>query len=480
MRRLLATCVVVLGVLGLAAVLAPEGATAASAADDDEASAREASAEEASATVTAQRGTTEALLLDAEEWAKTKIGRIYTTGTELKTGTRSYIEVSLDEQNGFRIKGTTQVKVEKIYDAAEDETGSVIRLVELQVVDGEVNARLNQLPDDVRVRVVSPTAVAGAAGTGFTFSFNKAENLSLVKVIESSVVVEALDRANKTIKVEALQQVEATPWQGGTITATGRGVLSEKVLGKEFVERFRQKAEDVKVSVTATAPAPDDVADEQQRRAASKTEALDIAHAKLSAVVLGLAVNEFTTVADLVAEDEALGQKVYGLIAALAPAETTFGDDDACTVTLALDMKALGEALDQDVGGVIASVEEIAKADYLKKFGARAAITTKRAATVDAQRRLAEKIYGSVIEGGRTLEDAARQNGRVRVTVQGVVRGAVVEEEHYFSDGSVSVVMSCPGDQIAANHGAIVGDTFLSSPEPAVINDFMDYRVMMR
>lgn len=457
-----------LGVLGLAAVLAPQGAT------QDDAAAGEV----ASATVTGQRGTTEVLLLDEEEWAKTKVGRVYTTGTELKTGKRSYIEISLDEQNGFRIKGTTQVRVEKIYDAAEDETGSVIRLVELQIIDGEVNARLNQLPDDVRVRVMSPTAVAGAAGTGFTFSFNKAEKLSLVKVIESSVIVEALDRANKKVKVEALQQVEATPWKGGKITATGRGVLSEKILGKEFVEKFRQKPEDVKVSVTATAPAPEEVTKKDERRAASKTEALDAAHAKLSAVVLGLAVNEFTTVADLIAEDEALAGKVYGVIATLPPAETTFGDDDACTITLALDMKALGEALGQDLGAVIASVEEIAKADYLKKFGARALITTKRAATVDAQRRLAEKIYGSVIEGGRTLENAARQDARVRVTVQGVVRGAVVEEEHYFSDGSVSVVMSCPGDQIAANHGAIVGDTFLSSPEPAVIHDFLDYRVM--
>jgi len=141
-------------------------------------------------------------------------------------------------------------------------------------------------------------------------------------------------------------------------------------------------------------------------------------------------------------------------------------------------VKTLDESLGQALAGTIASVEEMPKADYLKKFNARAAITTKRAAVVDAQRRLAEKIYGSVIEGGRTLDDAARQNAQVRVTVQGVVRGAVVEEEHYFTDGSVTVVMSCPGDQVGERHGDIVGDTFLSSPQPTVVHDFEDYRVM--
>jgi hypothetical protein len=31
---------------------------------------------------------------------------------------------------------------------------------------------------------------------------------------------------------------------------------------------------------------------------------------------------------------------------------------------------------------------------------------------------------------------------------------------------------------MAERHGDIVGETFLSSPEPAVTHDFADYRVM--
>jgi hypothetical protein len=470
MTRVLVTGLAVLSLIGLAVSLALGG--------DAGGASGGTSTEAASATITGQRGTTEALLLNAEEWANTKIGRVYTTGTALKTGERSYIDLNLDEYNSFRIKGTTQVRVEKILETSADESGKIVKLVRLDIIDGEVNSRLDRLPDDVRVQVASPIAVAGAAGTGFTVGFDKARQLSLVKVIQSSVLVEALDRAGKNVEVAALQQIEATPWKGGKITATGRGVLSEKQLGKEFVEQFRQKPEEVVVTVTGNAPAPTDVTDKQQRQAESKQAALDAAHAKLAEVVLGLAVNEFTTVADLLAADQALAEKVYGVIAALPPAATAFDDEDSCTVTLKLDLVALDKALGQALAGTLASVEEMPKADYLAKFGARAAITTKRAAEVDAQRRLAEKIYGSVIEGGRTLDDAAQQNAQVRVTVQGVVRGAVIEEEHYFSDGSVTVVMSCPGDQIAQQHGDIVGDTFLSSPEPAALHDFEDYRAM--
>jgi len=466
MKRSLVTWCVFLGTICVGLGLMLDGA-----AQDGSSGAASATA-----TVTAQRGTTEALLLDAEKWANTKVGRTYATGTELKTGSRSYIEVALDEYNSFRIKGTTQIKVEKILDTSEDESGAVIRLVELQLIDGEVNARLNRLPDDVRVKVSSPTAVAGASGTGFTVGFDKLKQLTKVKVVESTVLVEARDRPDKAVEVAALQQVEATPWQGGTITASGRGLLSETLLGKAFVDKFRQKPEEIDVTVTGTAPAPDELSGRNERRTASQEAALDNARSALSATVLGLAVNEFTTVADLLADDEALAEKVYGAIAELAPAETRFDDDDACTATLTLKLGQLDETLGQAVAGTIASVEEIAKADYLAKFGARAAITTKRAATVDAQRRLTEKIFGSVIEGGRVLNDVATEP--VRVTIQGVVRGAVEVEEHYYSDGSVTVVMSCPGEQIAADHGNLVGDTFLSSPEPAVIHDFADYRAM--
>ena len=475
MTRFLLSWCVILGVVCIAGVFLIESRAQTAESAEAEASG-DATASDEAATVTAQRGTTEAMLLDAEEWATTAVGRTYTSGTELKTGERSYIEVALDENNSFRIKGTTQVKVDKIFSTSEDESGQVIRLVELEVLDGEVNARLDRLPDDVRVRVASPTCVAGASGTGFTVSFNKLKQLSLVNVIQSSVVVEALDRANKRVTVNALQQVEATPWKGGQITAVGRGIPNEDLLGKAIIEKLRQGAEAITITAAGTGQPPQDETDKDKRRALAQEEATDAARAKLTKIVLGLAVDEQTTIADLAGKDEKLAGKIYGLIAGLEPAEPTFADDDSCTATLTLKLGTLSEAVGRALPATFASVGEITQAQYLEQFGARAAITTKRAATVDAQRRIAEKIYGSVIEGGRVLNDVA--TGPVRVTVRGVVQGGEVVEEHYFSDGSVTVVLSAPGDQIAAQHGDLVGDTFLSSPEPAVLGDFADYRAM--
>lgn len=444
------------------------------------AQATEEAAEDASqsATVTAQRGKTEVLLTGAEEWTKTELGGAYASGSELRTGTRAYLEVDVDPDNSFRIKSGTQVRVDKIFEAAQDESGKIVRLVELQVIDGEVNARLERIPDDARVDVTCPTAVAGATGTGFTFAFDQAAKRALVKVSQSRVLVEARDRKDKSVTVNALEQVEVQSWKDGKIIATGRGVLSEKLLGAEFVERFRQQGEEAKVSAEATAPAPDDLTNTEARRAESEAAALDAAHAALTALVMRLAVSESITVADLLARDTARAARVYEIINAAEPVETAFDADDSCTVVVEASLAAIGEALGHDLAATIASVREIPNEDYLRVFGAEALTTTKRAAEVDAKRRLAGKLNGSIIARGRTLHDEALRNGRVRTTVLGVVEGAIVEEEHYFSDGSVMLLMSCMLTKIVENFPALVGDTFLSSPEPVVFTDFEDYRVM--
>lgn len=431
---------------------------------------------EACATVTAQRGTTEALAPEAEEWTGTAVGDAYVGGTELRTGKRSYMEVCLDENNSFRIKSDTQVKVAKILETAQDEAGAIVRLVEMQVIDGEVSARLKKLPEGVRVKIASPTAVAGAMGTGFTVGFAKATAVASFKVVQNAVVVEALDKPDKQVTVNALEQVVVIPWRGGKITAEGRGVLSEKLLGKDFVKQFRQKPGELDVSATATAPAPEDATDKEQRRAESQAAALDGARAALSALVLSLAVDDSTTVSDLLAKDPTLAARLYALIAAAPAIETTFGDDDACSVTVQADIGAIGRALGRNLAATIASVRQITEADYLKQFGDQAVLTTKQTAQADAKRRLAEKITGCVIAKGRTLRDEMRRNALVRAVVDGVVGGAVLERTWYFSDGSITVLMSCSGDRMAQDLPDLVGDTYLSSPEPVVFHDFEDYR----
>jgi len=430
------------------------------------------------ARVTAQRGTTEALLAEATEWVKTQIDALYAGGTELRTGRRSYLDLHFDEANSFRIKADTQVRVDKVLETSEDESGRIVRLVELEVVDGEVNARLGRLPDDVRVSVTSPSAVAGASGTDFTVVFHRLQQEMLVKVVDHTVVVGARDRADKQVTVAALQQVEVRPWQDGKLTATGRAVLSEKELGKEFIAQFRQEPGELKVTSVGTAPAPDDVANADQRRSEAQAAADDAARSALADLVFQLAIDESTTVADVLTKNKALAVKVYELISAAPVLDTTFADDDTCTVVVQADLAALAEVLGRKLAATLRAVREVGEAEYLNTFGAKALDVTRTAAEADGKRRLRNKLGGSIVARGRTLQDEFNRHADVRDTVLGVVENAVVEEAHCFSDGSVALLMSCMLTKVVQNHPELVGTLYLSSPEPVVLHDFMDYRFM--
>ncbi|MBN1917043.1 MAG: FecR domain-containing protein [Verrucomicrobia bacterium] len=466
----------------VAAVFASSGRAGAT---EEEASAND----QEGTRVTAQRGTAEALLLGAAEWVATQIDSSYPCGCELRTGRRSYMEVYFDEANSFRIKADTHVRVGKVLETVEGESGSIVRLVEIEMVDGEVNARLGRLPDDVRVNVTSPSAVAGATGTGFTFIFNRREQETLVKVTHDSVLVGARDRADKQVAVAALQQVEVRPWADGELTAVGRAALDEKELGKESVARFRQKeGADLTVSAVGTAPALDEAlpqgataAERAQRRGESLAAATDAARSALADLIYGLAVDApaeapMTTVADVLAQDSGLASKVYELINNAAIAGPTFTDDDACTVVAQLELAALGEALGQELGTGLRGVREITEAGYLATFGADALAATRKAAEADGKRRLRLKLNKSIIDRGRTLEDEANRNANVRLTILGVIDKAVVKETHFYSDGSLGLLMSCILSTIAENHPEIVGTLYMSSPEPVLLGDFMDYR----
>ncbi|QCT94825.1 hypothetical protein FE773_06400 [Caminibacter mediatlanticus TB-2] len=71
----------------------------------------------------------------------------------------------------------------------------------------------------------------------------------------------------------------------------------------------------------------------------------------------------------------------------------------------------------------------------------QAKVMARRAAILDAYRNLAEKLYGVRIEGKDTVKNMILQNSTLRSYVQGLIKGAVIEEENY-KDGTYSVVLS--------------------------------------
>jgi len=72
---------------------------------------------------------------------------------------------------------------------------------------------------------------------------------------------------------------------------------------------------------------------------------------------------------------------------------------------------------------------------------AQAKVMARRAAILDGYRALIEKIYGIQINGRDTVRDMALQSSVLRSHIEGLVRGATIEEED-FKNGIYTVVMS--------------------------------------
>jgi hypothetical protein len=72
---------------------------------------------------------------------------------------------------------------------------------------------------------------------------------------------------------------------------------------------------------------------------------------------------------------------------------------------------------------------------------AQARVMARRAAIVDAYKALAEKMYGIKINGRDTVKNMILQNSNLRAYVNGLIRGATIEEEDY-KNGIYSIVLS--------------------------------------
>ncbi|WP_245820315.1 LPP20 family lipoprotein [Marinobacter lutaoensis] len=71
----------------------------------------------------------------------------------------------------------------------------------------------------------------------------------------------------------------------------------------------------------------------------------------------------------------------------------------------------------------------------------RLRLLARRASRLDAYRNLAERVYGTVVYGGATVNDFVLRNDLFRVYVDSYIRGAKVVAVNEHSDGVVETVM---------------------------------------
>jgi len=406
------------------------------------------------------------------------VGSGLMAGSYLQTGNKSYMEVRFIDRNAFRIKSNTEAKLESLGALAE-KGNKVVRLVRLDLIGGETGVKLNRLPSNYMVEVSTPAAVAGASGTGFSVALNKLKKTSVVKVFENTVEVLSRDKADKMVQAQPMQQIESFPWREGYLTATGHGVLSERILGADFIKQHRYQPEQIKIIATGRAEMREDIDTQTERQRIAYEEAAADARSSMAGIIIPMHIDDHTAVADLLKDNPDLSKKVYEIIAESAVVERKLIQNTA-EVTVRIDLTALTDAIGKDMTAVLATVEEITKKEYRKKFGNKAYLTTKRAAEADGHRRLAEKLYGSIIDTSTTIRDLAAKDNQVVIIIKGVVQGAEIVAERYFADGSIALDLAAPAGEIEQQLGPEVGQNFLSSPQPLLVTDFEQYQALVK
>ncbi len=389
-----------------------------------------------------------------------KVGMTVISSNIIETGNHAYCVIQLDEQNSLRIKQNARVKIEKIWEASKKPDGSVVNEARLDLMRGELTAKLNKIPANSKFEVSSPVAIAGATGTAYTVYVEPENSKTSVTVLDHQVEVINTNESGKSVQVQKFQRVETAPWAQTTVSALGRGVLSEAILGKDFV---KQAENNIEIQSVGTGTNPEE----------AKLQALY----QLSKIILNLHVDQEKTLEKVMAEDLILTQKVYQMISNAQIVESTTADGKSQSKAK-IDLVSLNQALGKSLFGLTQSVIPISQSEYSKKFSALARVTTVRAAQVEGYRNLAEIIYGTVINADTTVEDFAVKNDTVRTKVQGLVKGAQVINTQYFSDGSVIVSLEIRGDLIPENLSSVTGDVFgknyLSGPRLIEYREFID------
>jgi len=114
---------------------------------------------------------------------------------------------------------------------------------------------------------------------------------------------------------------------------------------------------------------------------------------------------------------------------------------------LALPVIAIAEQPPKEVSNITQAFIQgklVVKGEGLPKKDAATSgekmLTAKRAATVVAQRNMAEVLNGVIVTGQTTVKDMALESDQIRSTVEGMIKGAQVVYDSYDSLTAIAVV----------------------------------------
>ena len=406
------------------------------------------------ATVEKTHGIVQSSLNDSD-WEDIQVGAQLDTNHYVQTSTDSFCDIAVDKKNKFRLKESTKVKIEKLWDLDPAKNTGIVKIISINLMEGEISSKLDDLPDGTEYEVVSPISVAGAKGTGFSIRYHRRLRRTHCQVYDHAIVVKSVSNPKQITTVKQYQSIEVAPWDNAILYADGTGVISDHIFGKGYAQNQIKN----------------------QRSIVAIGETSDEAYQQLKTILLNIHVQTELTIGSFLLQNLEKADNFYNLIDSL-PLQTRNGK---FAIELSLDKieSNLNISLPQRAG----NIRSISLGEYGKLFGAKARVTTKRAAQIDAYRKLAESIYGIVIDSQTTVQDFATQNDIVVTKVKGLVQGAQIISSTYFSDGSVMVRLKMNGnlipEQLSSQVGPVFGSTYMSGPNLISFSSFEEFKKIL-
>lgn len=217
------------------------------------------------------------------------------------------------------------------------------------------------------------------------------------------------------------------------------------------------KPVDVKVSF----PAVWQEAGPQARLAAEKAAEID-GDRQLVERIFGTDVDSETKVGDLALVDDVVKSVTSAcLVGATSVGETEYLDDGRVQVVRAVKVRELVDSLNQVIKGRkldSGAFEKLSEKTEAKRVSnekvievlgnaalpgslGHAKVMAKRAAELDAYRKLAGRIMGTQITGTTTVKDFCLKNDELVAALSHTIKGAKTTDIKYQSDGSCEVTM---------------------------------------
>lgn len=212
------------------------------------------------------------------------------------------------------------------------------------------------------------------------------------------------------------------------------------------------------IAETSTLPAIFETAPAQERIKAIRVAELD-ATRKLMERIYGVAITSDTVIYDLVLADDQVGASLKGLVRGAKTVEgPLYLEDGQVLVVKALTLRTVIEDIRKIVktqGNKVISEESLVLAERryadltIDETGngalpgslGLARIQARRAAELDAYRRLAERVLGVSIASDTTVKDMALRSDKITARLVQVLEGAKTTGVVYQPDGSCEVTM---------------------------------------